>query len=286
MVAGDWLIDDYLTCRWGATCGQLIEHNQQKRERKTMTTNVYDKVAGMLTTDSRWSMLSGDWLAFVDDTGYDKLAYTAKVGFLFAGQLSLISEWKAYVAGGMKKGTRPSITQAMWEEGRISIIQVELATGKLDFQSHKHINSSFGAAVRAVYAGSGAIYAKECWDCNKCAITAIRSAALKDRESGGEVVFLNRKNRANNVRGEVSAVAVGDQFNDKGYIMNTTNEDSMVLVRDAANDHSRPDAQAAAKAFLSNPAASLCAPFPGMGEPWTQEKIAELDAALSKYEED
>lgn len=66
--------------------------------------------------------------------------------------------------------------------------------------------------------------------------------------------------------------------------MNVKNPDAKILLKDAANDASSPASQAFAKAVLSG-AAPLMAPFPGMDEPWAEEKYAELDAALAEFEE-
>lgn len=250
-----------------------------------MTTNVLDCVHGVLSTDSRWSSDNGDWVAYVDDTNYDKLAFTSRVGFLFAGDMPPIEAWKGYVTNGMKKGTRPIIPQTWLPGTRIQVIQVELSTGRIVFQSHKFLNTSFGVAIKALFAGTGAPYAKACWDINKCAKTAIGSATLDDLRSGGNVVYLNRVTRENNVTNTATAQSVLDQLKDRGFLMNATQKQPAVLLKDAANDPSKPAAQAFAKAVMSG-AAPLTAPFPGMDEPWTKEKLAEFDAALSEFEED
>jgi hypothetical protein len=258
-------------------CG--TSHKQNK-----MTTNVLDCVNGVLSTDSRWSSDNGDWLAYVDDTQYDKIAFTGRAGFLFAGDMPPIDEWKQYVAGGMKKNARP--VRRAWVPGsRISIIQVELATGRIVFKSHNFPTTSFGASVRALFAGTGALHAKTCWDEKKCAKTAIKSAAEEDMRSGGSVIYLDRKTRENNAANTATAESVREQLKDRGFIMNVADKNTKVSLKDAANDVSNPAAQAFAKAVMSG-AAPLNAPFPGMDEPWAEEKYAELDVALSEFEED
>lgn len=248
-----------------------------------MTTNVLDCVNGFLSTDSRWSSSSGDCVAYVDNTNYDKLAYTTRVGFLFAGDMPPIDAWKSYVIGGMKKGTRPEIVQSGSIGTRISVIQVELATGKIVFQSHKFVNSSFSVLIKALFAGTGALYAKACWDTNKCARMAIESAARDDMCSGGNVVFLNRATRETNVTNTATSQSVHDQLKERGIFMDA--QRLPVSLKDAANDPSKPEAQAFAIAVMSG-ASPLCAPFYEMDKPWTEEKIAEFDVALSEYEVD
>ena len=239
----------------------------------------------MLSTDSRWSSDNGDWMAFVDDTGYDKVAYTPQVAFLFAGDMPPIELWKQYVAGGMKKGTKPAYPLAWIPGNRISIIQVALADGRVMFKSHNFVNSSFGASTKALFAGTGADAAKICWDEKKCATTAVATAITKDCRSGGTVVYLDRKTRKNNITNSATSASVQDQLKDRGFFMNVTQQQAPTSLKDAANDSTNPAAQAFAKAVLSG-AAPLTAPFPGMDEPWAPEKFAELDAALAEFEQD
>jgi hypothetical protein len=246
-----------------------------------MTTNVYDKVSGILSSDGRWSVSKDRWVAYVDDTGYDKLAFTSKVGFLFAGSLPHIDKWKRYVQGGMKKGTRPLLSPAM----KISIIQVDLAAGEIVFKSANLLQSGTGAALAALFGGSGAAPAKMCWDVNKCALQAVTSAAQRDDLSGGTVVYLKRNSRESNVQNVASAEDAVKLFHDRGILMNIAQQQAPVLLKDAANDPNNPEAQAIAKSILSGDA-PLIAPFPGIDEAWSEDHLRELDAALAMYEED
>jgi hypothetical protein len=246
-----------------------------------MTTNVYDSVAGMLTSDSRWSISKGDWVAYVEDTAYDKLIYTSKVAFLFAGSMPIIDAWKCYVASGMKKGTRPTLVPGT----KISVIQVDMADGKIVFHSNNLLKSSFGASIRAMFGGTGASPAKICWDVNKCATAAIASAAKGDHLSGGTVIFLNRIKRNSNAQNTATAAQARQILNDRGILMNIATQQTPILLKDAANDPANPEAQAIAKDIICGDS-PLVAPFPGMDEDWSDEKIAEFEAALSMYEED
>lgn len=252
-----------------------------------MTTNVFDRPKAELTSDSRWSTDNGDLVAFVDDTNYDKIAYTDKAGFVFAGDIGPIESWKQYVAGGMKKGTRPPLAKPSdWVPGnRISLIQVTFATGQY-FQSHEMLTSGIAALVRAIYSGTGAPYAKACWDVNRCAQTAIRSAAVKDVRSGGTVKHFNCVTLENNVTNTATVVEVYEQLKDRGYIMNEKQPQAQpILLKDAVMDPHNPAAQAFAKAVLSG-STLLTAPFPDMNKPWTEEKIAEFDSILADLESD
>lgn len=244
-----------------------------------MTTNVYDKRAGQLASDSRWSRISGEWIIWVDDTGYDKIICDARLGFLFAGELDKIDIWKQWVIAG-RKGVKP-LDQL--RGGGMSVIQIDLADGEIKFQSHKFLSSTFGVAIKALYAGNGAIFAKTCWDVNKCALKAVDSAKIEDKSSGGTVMHYDRKSKSTNIVNTASVTDVQQQLKDKGIIMHTKDACEPMSVIDAANDPSNPIQQALAQMVVSGGIA-LSAPFPEMNEPWSDEKIREFEAALNEYD--
>lgn len=245
-----------------------------------MTTNVYDKIAELLTCDSRWSIQVGDWVAYVDDTGYDKLVFDNRLAFLFAGDLPEVNYWKEWIQAGRKKDAKP-----MLHVDKMSVIQIDMQNGAIVFRSHNFPNTSFGAAMKAIFAGTGAEHAKKCWDKNKCAMTAVKSASIEDALSGGTVVFLNRKTRERNVNNTVPESGVKLQAKERGILMNTKDANLSIPIKDAANDPTNAAAQAIAQMVMSG-SASFQAPFPGMDTPWTEEKKREFEAALSMYDEE
>ena len=243
-----------------------------------MTTNVCDLVSGVLTSDTRWSRESGGWLIFVDDTGYDKIAYDKKLAFLFAGDLESIDSWKNWVFSG-----RPGQMPIAKLTG-MSAIVVDTKLSKLVFQSHTSLPSSvFGSAVRALFAGTGAIFAKNCWDKNKCAKTAVKTAVDADIQSGGLVVYFKCNNRENNILTKVTQSEVKELAKTKGYIVNMNNTQAPITVQEAANDPSNPAAQAIANMVLSG-GVSFSAPFPEMDKPWSEEKIKEFSGVMAEYD--
>lgn len=247
-----------------------------------MTTNVYDVKASLLTSDSRWSVDGGDWIAYVDDTGYDKITFDARLAFLFAGDMAEIDYWKKWVADGRPKNEKP-----LNHVNRISVLQVDVANGKVVFQRGSFQGAYFGVSKvpLATFGGSGAEPAKICWVDNKCAMKAVSSAIAKDYFSGGETMFYNRANHQSNVTNSATVADVKQQAKERGQIMNVKNGQLTTTVKDAVNDPSNPAAQALANVVLSG-GASFNAPFPDMDKPWTQEEIEAFDAALSAYDED
>src|SRR5471030_312080 len=240
-----------------------------------MTTNVYDIAAGLLTSDSRWSFEEAGWLVYVDDTGYDKLAFDSQLGFLFAGDLGAIDEWKQWVAGGRIVGAPLNNIDLM------PVIVVDMADGSVPFISDYMLKSG-NTQVEAWYGGTGGPYAKDCWQVNKCAKTAVVTAKNSDQFSGGAVMHIERITLDTNINNSMSASNVNTQCQERGIMINTKSSQGPVLVKDAANDPTNVVAQEIAKKVLSG-AARLGAPFPGMRQPWTQEKKAELAEALERY---
>lgn len=243
-----------------------------------MTTNVYDATVGLLTSDSRWSRLTGEWLIYVDDTGYDKIVFDHKLAFLFAGDLPNIDVWKQWINNG-RKGNPP-----IEHLGRMSVIQIDTKTAKVVFMSHPSFpKTSFGTALRAVFAGTGGVHAKACWDANKCAKQAVVTAIGQDIQSGGEVKHLECANRQHNLTAaKFSQLHVTEQAKTKGFIMNINSNQAPIKVQDAANDPSNPTVKALADIVLAG-GMSFSAPFPDMDVAWSDEKIKEFEAALQAY---
>jgi hypothetical protein len=241
-----------------------------------MTTNVFDVTAGQLTSDGRWSFEKLDWLVFVDDTGYDKMIFDDELGFAFAGNVSKINIWKEWVAGG-RKGPEP-----MGHLDQMQLIIVNMASGVLEFASDYILFSHAGNVLEALYGGSGGPSAKDCWNSNRCARTAIDSAKSNDVYSGGETKFLLRETRQNNLTNNIAVTEINEQCKQRGLMMNLKNPLNTVLVKDAANDPSNPIAQSVATEVMQGKA-EMSAPFPGMHLPWTQEKKSELASVLARF---
>jgi len=242
----------------------------------TMTTNVYDKLSGLLTSDARWSFEDADWLVYVDDTDYDKIAFDAVLGFLFAGSILNIDVWKCWVEGG-RIGPAP-----MGNLDGTSIIIVNMANGDVEFTSDYMLASQANGALEALYAGSGGPFAKDCWTINRCAKTAVETAKTKDFYSGGQIKYVDRQSTDNNVSNNVAHTQVNDVCKQRGFIMDLKKQDAPMLVKDAANDPSNAVAQSIAQKVMQGKAV-MSAPFPGIRQPWTQEKKQELADVLDRF---
>ena len=245
-----------------------------------MTTNVYDEVKYLLTSDTRWSTQShdGEWIGYVDDTGYNKIIYDTGMAFLFAGGMEEIDKWKQWIRNGRKDDEIPIDPLA-----RISVLAVNRKTGYLEY-SRKALCVQGNFTHKAWFAGTGGDPAKVCWTANRCARRAIDSAALKDPFTGGNATFANRKTGVGNVK-KIEAATVADvrqQLKDRGILMHRDNAHAPMLLKDSAND---PNVDLAARELASSVmsgSASLSAPFPGMDKPLSPKEIALFRAAMLK----
>jgi hypothetical protein len=238
-----------------------------------MTTNTYDSKAKLGASDTRISAQEGDYFFFIDDSGYEKIVYDKNLMVMFAGDLPPIEAWKQWFKGGMA-GDHPGTP------GEISICTVELHDGNIGSDRGKSERSACG---QARFAGTGAYYANRCWRQHEDALKSIVSASHGDLRTGGEVRYLKVSDLANNLADTTTLTQLMEALRTKGkmIMLGTSPKTEPVLISEAiAKDQAANDAF---EKVMSAGAASLCAPFIGMGEPWTDEEKASLNAVLAKY---
>lgn len=249
-----------------------------------MTTNVYDVASGLLTSDSRWSAKDGEWMVYVDDTKFDKIIADAQLALLFAGDLLNIAAWKNWVVAGR---AAPAPMDMLNET---SIVIVDVATGDVVFNTDYLLWSDIGPARHAWYGGTGAPYAKDCWEVNKCAKKAVESAIMADKYSGGTVLHFNRNTLVSNVMNSESHLSVMAQMKERGIMKNSSGAEFKVSEVVSSDNSAEYDSagvlDSVAKKLaekVMNGSITLSAPFPGIEQPWTNEKKLELARVLERY---
>ncbi|WP_155767673.1 hypothetical protein [Xanthomonas hortorum] len=136
-----------------------------------MTTNVLDNNSKRLASDSRWSLLIGGHLVYVDDTGFDKIADRASAGMICAGDAQLIGAWKEWFLARDQIDLPP--TERRLSNGALSPICVTIISKPgftIDFSSgnyHAYQNL-------ALFCGSCASSAMACFSVNKCSTQVYR----------------------------------------------------------------------------------------------------------------
>lgn len=237
-----------------------------------MTTNAYDFGSGVLASDSRWSADADGYLFYADNVGYEKIVYDTRLAILFAGHLNIIDEWKRWFIAG-REGRAPGVTSYL------SLCVIDVKTGMVRMDHGVCLKSP---CTIARFAGTGAPHAERCWATNKSAIRSIETALILDMKSGGQVSYLNRAGLQNNLKNHSSVNQVMLALSTKGemIMLNGNQKQIPVSIKDAIKDPAVNDAFMKVK---NGGAASLGAPFMGMGTAWTPEEERNLYNILAEY---
>lgn len=243
-----------------------------------MTTNVICKDQNLLTSDSRWSIEGFDGqphlIAYVDDTGFDKLAVSPQFAMVFAGNAELIERWKAWFAAPKLDLINRPPAMAHVNNGTspvsVTIGLVEKATGDMIFSagmfmSHREV---------ARFSGSGAQFAKDCYAVNGCGMRAVTSAATKDHFTGGETKYIQLNKGSMNL--SVLPGSKQEMINalqQRGFVMDT-NTKTVTAMSDWKSPTS--DAQKAISAGIE----TLSAPTGLPPHQWTIQEEQDLEKAL------
>jgi hypothetical protein len=200
-----------------------------------MTTNVFDKSAAVLASDTRWSyrlvqdgpIKSTVALLYVDDTGFEKIEFQPDYSYIFAGPSDLIDRWKKWI----NSPTR-SVVPSPGYANDFALCIIDMSTGDV-FDEH-------GQRIRdAMYrfAGTGAEPAHNCWKQFKDPRKAVRSATDGDIYSGGEVKYLNLTDSTNNLDTSGTIESIKQSTLKRGMVMYTSgNNAPMPIDEAAAND--------------------------------------------------
>lgn len=242
-----------------------------------MTTNVIDLLAGKVATDSRWSCKGTNFVLYIDNVGFEKIAQLRGFAYTFAGDGNLIAVWKDWLAEGAPGGilaAPPPAVQTVNGPRSIALCITDMAANRLLLH-----RGCFGVQGMAYFAGSGGMTAKSCWQENHDATKAVNSAIGMDPYSGGNVKFLEFSSHQNNLNDNVSMKEVGKIISTKGTVMYAANQNSSrsMSVEEAKNTDAEVKKLTDA---LSVGARSASAPCEAMYTCWTDDEMASLRAAL------
>lgn len=242
-----------------------------------MTTTAFDRVRQVVASDSRWSIpLPPYHVLYVDDTGCDKLADGQTLSMMFAGDGVLIEQWKAWFYNSLDLAEMPGVERL--ESGsthEISICLVQKPTGKVIFDWGRCITHGDDAR----FSGSGAPYARDCYDQNRCAVTSIVSAHKSDPFTGGQTKFIELASGHDNL--SVVQRTMQDaikELNERGFVMDTRTK-SVTPIKDiteSANEVLRA---------LNAGEKSLSAPTGSPSRPWTESEKRALFRAFESVVE-
>lgn len=249
-----------------------------------MTTNVYDRVASKITSDTRWSadFIHEDgehYLVYIDDVDFDKIAQNQHLAILMAGDSYLIDCWKKWLSDPAFDGTnRPYVKRNLksGEQTAVHLCVICKDTKVILFACGTIYSLPQGSIsdFDAIFLGSGGNYALSCWANNRCSITATESAKKDDIYSGGQVKFIDLLSGISNLaHNQRTCEQMTEQLKEKGMIMNKTTKKITTLKDFREGNFTGFDSVMDG----SNP---LSAPTP-CDFKWDLESEAELDSALS-----
>ncbi|MGH8493095.1 MAG: hypothetical protein ACRERR_08335 [Moraxellaceae bacterium] len=244
-----------------------------------MTTNVFDRLQLLATSDSRWSYkINEREILYVDNTEFDKITVRNEFCMVFAGNSLLIQDWKAWLHQPREKLSlfnRPPYH--IYIDGTdvvVSLCMIHVPTGNI------WEDSDLGAlrvSDEARFSGTGAEPAKTCWTTNKCARTAVKSAVTVDHYSGGQIQYVDLRTQDHNLNvvtpRTLLASSIDEAVKERGYHMDIETKISTPIA-----DH-----PAAPELLQRIGGGQLYASAPvGLGVRWTPELEKKFDAALQK----
>lgn len=252
-----------------------------------MTTTVYDRLNRLVATDSRWSRTLDDLgyqghVAFVDDTGFGKMAVREDHVLTLAGNGLLIQHWKQWWATDLSDPRPPILL-----DGReaITLHIVKISTNEIIFDIGEMLAAHFtddegNRVINAVFAGTGAPFAGGVWQKSGCARTAIEAAKIGDIRTGGEVRYVDFNSGNTNLETSKHLISdVAEALLEKGMIMDTNNPLSQpVPITENEVAHIRQ--------LIANGDITPCAPTGGKPVNWNSKAISRLDAAIDSIRRD
>lgn len=244
-----------------------------------MTTNAFDRVKLMVTSDSRWSIPfpnahNPTHVIYVDDTNFEKISTSDRATLVFAGDGLLIDEWKTW----FKKPNFLALPRTDRVQDNIlydiSICVVVNKTGRISYDSGSCLMHNESAR----FAGSGAFRARDCFAHNACAIKAIDTAGAPDADpyTGGTTQYLELHTGVTNLtRMESTLQDAEHELDTRGQVMELSNGKVTSLKEFLA---SRTDAEQA----LHASGVHLSAPTGQQSRKWTVSEKEALRVALQE----
>ena len=242
-----------------------------------MTTNAIDRNKMIVTSDGRWSIplpneLHPTHVLYVDDTGFEKITSSEIATLVFAGDSVLISEWKTWFNSERRDLNAIPPTERDTGRGLADInICIITPAGRVLFD--RGLCLTHGENAR--FAGSGAIFARDCFGKNGCSIRAIDTAGLSDPYTGGTTKYVELHSGISNLTTvEATLQEAEQQLNERGLLMELATG-RITPFKDAQD--SKDDAMQA----LKN-GANLSAPTGQPSRKWTDDEKLSLRAAIEE----
>lgn len=260
----------------------------QLRVRIIMTTTVYDVDASLVASDSRWSayvnLYDGQYLFFVDNTGFNKLVDRLGAVLVLAGDGELIAEWKKWWAcDELNIDNMPSV--ALNEIRKISVMIVSKEDREILFDAGPKLaiadefEDDNARRYLAVFSGSGQQFASQCWFNNRCYNQSILTASANDPCTGGDVKYINFATNAHNTNDEnFDYTSIQKSLMERGMLMKLADKNVIPLDQHLQSEE--------IKDKIANGAIRASAPSGKESTfVWNEARLAKLSKAINKVTE-
>lgn len=168
-----------------------------------MTTTIYDRHNRLVATDTRWSLSypvgKPEYLIFVDDCEFEKIADLENASMILAGDGRLIAKWKQWWYESLDEDNLPPTD--IGGKNSIVLLIIDKVNNCIIFDCGQKLcyTCTETNEIQAVFSGSGGHFAANCWIQNSCARTAIETASLHDMCTSNVVKFIDFVSKKTNV---------------------------------------------------------------------------------------
>lgn len=245
-----------------------------------MTTTVYDMVARLVATDTRWSArldgIQPNLLVYVDQTDFAKLAVNFNCVLVLAGDGPLISLWKKWWFAGADLSATPPYELTTDRSVALLIVSIannEVVTNKGNFLMNFCETSN---KMLSLFSGSGAKFAANYWRGHPCAWSSIFHASENDpctSEAYNHVDFETGK--SNIIKNCSEYTTILNTILERGMVMETTN-------RSVTKISEHPKKTEIAQLFTSGSVVASAPTFRSNGFNWSQSDKTEFENAIRK----
>ncbi|BEN27038.1 hypothetical protein ACNGYR_002135 [Serratia marcescens] len=252
-----------------------------------MTTTAYDCDNLFFASDTRWSanltLMDGEYILLVDDTGFNKLASRPGGTIICAGDGKTIEQLKLWwMAEPFEPDNLPDLVEG--DSFKVSVMVVSAHGERLFDAGRKQVVFNPETShMHAIFSGSGSSFAANTFMQCGCAKSAVEMAKLFDPYSGGDVKFCNIKTGDSNLQDEtMSYNSIMQSMIDKGVLMkfagfyaaNSENVSTIPL-----RDHPQ-SAQLINQ--LHSGSIRAYAPMGGADIDWNEDRLSKLKEAARK----
>ncbi|WP_044871969.1 hypothetical protein [Pseudomonas sp. LFM046] len=243
-----------------------------------MTTNAIDRVKLQVTSDSRWSIPlpnanNPTHVAFIDDTGFEKISVSRYGAIVFAGDGLLISLWKTWFKQPLPMVTPPPPTErevapGVWTDVNICLITT---AGRVLYDWGHCV--THGDSAR--FSGSGKFFARDCFAKNGCSMRAIDTAGVSDPFTGGTTRYVELHSGISNLTKDEATLQDAERMLNEGGSLMELATGIVTPLKDAR------DSMADALHALQN-GPTLSAPTGHPSRKWSDDEKMALQAALQE----